>query len=120
VQRVAFSVYYRITQIGNVFCGNVSSRSVPRIERGTLAHLDRRLFIDMTSEEELRLKLRKIEALFEGAGTLGERDAAGAALERVKAKLAAASKTEKMLEYKVMLEDQWSRRLFVPCVVDTP
>ena len=34
----------------------------------------------MVSEEELRLKLRKIEALFEGAGTLGERDAAGAAL----------------------------------------
>lgn len=28
----------------------------------------------MNSEEELRLKLRKIEALFAGAGTIGERE----------------------------------------------
>jgi len=41
----------------------------------------------MTTEEELRLKLREIEALFEGAGT-SERGAAGVAIERVKKKLA--------------------------------
>ena len=41
----------------------------------------------MASEDELRLKLRKIEALFEGAGTNGERDAAEAALGRIKAKI---------------------------------
>jgi len=67
----------------------------------------------MTSEEELRLKLRKIEALFEGAGTIGERDAAGAALERIKAKLAEAVEKEPSLEYTFTLGDQWSRQLFM-------
>ena len=67
----------------------------------------------MTSEEELRLKLRKIEALFEGAGTIGERDAAGAALERIKAKLAEAVEKEASLEYTFTLGDQWSRQLFM-------
>jgi len=38
----------------------------------------------MTSEEQLREKLRKISALFEGATTIGERNAAAAAIERVK------------------------------------
>jgi hypothetical protein len=53
----------------------------------------------MNNEDALRLKLRKIEALFEGAGTVGERDAAEAALGRVKAKLAQAVKTDSSLEY---------------------
>jgi hypothetical protein len=39
----------------------------------------------MTTESQLRDKLRKIEALFAGAGTAGERDAAEAALLRVRA-----------------------------------
>jgi hypothetical protein len=34
----------------------------------------------MTSEQELREKLRKISALFAGATTVGERDAAAAAI----------------------------------------
>jgi hypothetical protein len=38
----------------------------------------------MTTEQELRQKLRKISALFEGATTAGERDAAAAAIDRVK------------------------------------
>jgi tRNA nucleotidyltransferase (CCA-adding enzyme) len=67
----------------------------------------------MTSEEELRLKLRKIEALFEGAGTIGERDAAEAALERIKAKLAQASETEESSEYTFTFGDQWSKQLFL-------
>ena len=67
----------------------------------------------MTSEEELRLKLRKIEALFEGAGTIGERDAAGAARARIKARLAQAEKTAPAVEYTFTLGDQWSRQLFV-------
>jgi len=46
----------------------------------------------MTSEEELRLKLRKIEALFEGAETAGERNAAGTAREHIKERLAQAVK----------------------------
>ena len=40
--------------------------------------------ISMTTEQELRQKLRKISALFEGATTAGERDAAAAAIERVR------------------------------------
>ena len=41
----------------------------------------------MTSESQLREKLRKIEALFVGAGTAGERLAAEAALRRVRARV---------------------------------
>lgn len=67
----------------------------------------------MTSEEELRLKLRKIEALFEGAGTTGERDAAEAARGRIKARLRDAAKTAPAVEYTFTLGDQWSRQLFV-------
>ncbi|MDZ7714549.1 MAG: hypothetical protein U5L06_16375 [Rhodovibrio sp.] len=39
------------------------------------------------SDAELRAKLRKIEALFAGAKTHGEKAAAGAAAERIKARL---------------------------------
>ena len=38
----------------------------------------------MSGEAELRERLRKIEALFAGAGTVGEKLAAEAALERVR------------------------------------
>jgi hypothetical protein len=41
----------------------------------------------MTSEQQLRARLRKIEALFAGAATPGERGAAEAALARIKARL---------------------------------
>ena len=41
----------------------------------------------MAAEDDLLARLRKIEALMAGAGTAGEREAAGAALERVKARL---------------------------------
>ena len=41
----------------------------------------------MSIESQLREKLRKIEALFAGAGTAGERLAAEAALERVRERL---------------------------------
>ena len=47
----------------------------------------------MTSEEQLRARLRKIEALFAGAATPGERLAAEAALARIKARLAEAGRT---------------------------
>ena len=46
----------------------------------------------VTTEQELREKLRKIAALFEGATTEGERDAAAAALNRVRAALSATEK----------------------------
>ena len=66
----------------------------------------------MTSETELRDKLRKIEALFAGAGTAGEKAAAGAAAKRIKERLKQAEKSEKSVETKFSLSDPWSRQLF--------
>jgi hypothetical protein len=67
----------------------------------------------LTTEQELRQKLRKIAALFEGATTAGERDAAAAALNRVRAALSAAEKTERTIEMSFRLPDRWNRRLFL-------
>ena len=66
----------------------------------------------MTTEQELREKLRKISALFEGATTDGERTAAAAAIERVKKALATMSRTEHTVEMQFTLPDRWQRRLF--------
>ena len=66
----------------------------------------------MTTEQELRQKLRKIAALFEGAPTPGERDAAAAAIDRIRAVLSAAGRTEKTIEMNFRLPDRWNRRLF--------
>ena len=67
----------------------------------------------MTDEALLREKLRKIEALFAGAGTDGERLAAEAARERIRARLAALGKEDPAIEMQFSLPDQWSRRLFL-------
>src|ERR671916_2307768 len=67
----------------------------------------------MTDEAQLREKLRKIEALFAGAGTVGEKLAAGAALERVRARLAELERSDKPVEMQFSLPDQWSRQLFL-------
>jgi hypothetical protein len=67
----------------------------------------------VTTEQELREKLRKIAALFEGATTEGEREAAVAALNRVRAALSAAEKTEPSVEFSFRLPDRWNRRLFL-------
>ena len=67
----------------------------------------------MTTEQELREKLRKIAALFEGATTAGERDAAAAALNRVRSALSAAEKSERSEEFSFRLPDRWNRRLFL-------
>jgi hypothetical protein len=66
----------------------------------------------MTAEQQLRERLRKIEALFEGAATSGERSAAAAAIARVKKALDALSKTERPQEFHFTLPDRWQRRLF--------
>jgi hypothetical protein len=66
----------------------------------------------MMTEAELRAKLRKIYALFEGATTAGERDAAAAAINRVKTALAAEQKREQTVEMRFSLPDRWQRRLF--------
>ncbi len=67
----------------------------------------------MTPEQLLREKLRKIEALFAGAGTAGERVAAGAAAERIRGRLGRAAGKETAIEVKFSISDTWSRQLFV-------
>jgi hypothetical protein len=64
------------------------------------------------TEQDLREKLRKISALFEGATTPGERNAALAAIDRVKKALAAMGQTERPVEMQFSLPDRWQRRLF--------
>jgi hypothetical protein len=67
----------------------------------------------MLDEEALRDKLRKIEALFAGAATAGERAAAGAAAERIRARLRDSERRERAVEMRFSLPDPWSRRLFI-------
>ncbi len=67
----------------------------------------------MDSESQLREKLRKIEALYAGSGTEGERLAAEAARERVKRRLEEIGQRVRAEEFKFSMPDQWSRRLFV-------
>ena len=67
----------------------------------------------VSTEQELREKLRKIAALFEGATSAGEREAAEAALNRVRAALSAAEKTEQSIEMSFRLPDPWKRRAFL-------
>ena len=66
----------------------------------------------MTTEQQLRDRLRKIQALFEGATTAGERDAAAAAIARIQKVLGSAAKTEPLVEFQFSMPDQWQRRLF--------
>jgi len=67
----------------------------------------------MTPEQALRDKLRKIEALFAGAATAGEKAAAGAAAERIRERLGRSSDTEKLEETRFSIPDSWSRQLFI-------
>jgi hypothetical protein len=69
------------------------------------------------TEEQLRERLRKIAALFEGAKTEGEREAAAAAFARVKEALKTAQPAprpvyeEPLVEMQFSMPDQWHRRL---------
>ena len=66
----------------------------------------------MDTEEKLREKLRKIAALFEGATTIGERNAAAAAIDRIKRGLGSRLTAEPPPEFQFTLPDTWQRRLF--------
>ena len=67
----------------------------------------------MNDEAALRDKLRKIETLFAGAATAGEKAAAGAAAERIRARLRQEEKREKPVEMRFSLPDPWSRQMFI-------
>ncbi len=67
----------------------------------------------MDSEKLLRAKLRKIEALFAGGATAGEKAASAAAAERIRARLRAIQDKENSVEIRFSLPDPWSRQLFI-------
>jgi len=67
----------------------------------------------MGSEQLLREKLRKIEALFAGGATEGEKAAAGAAAERIRKRLKQVEGAEKAVEVRISLPDPWSRQVFI-------
>src|ERR1700736_5336432 len=69
--------------------------------------------LPMSIESQLREKLRKIEALFAGAGTAGERLAAEAALQRVRERLTELGRQDPSIEMQFSMPDQWSRHLFL-------
>ena len=67
----------------------------------------------MNDEAALWDKLRKIEALFAGAATAGEKAAAGAAADRIRARLRQEETREPSVEIRFSLPDPWSRQLFI-------
>src|SRR3546814_14807648 len=67
----------------------------------------------MISEDQLREKLRKIEALYAGAKTDGEKSAAGAAAERIRVKFENASTPERSEEFNFTITNPLSRPLFI-------
>lgn len=64
-------------------------------------------------ESDLLDKLRKIERLYAGATTPGEKDAAADAIARIKKRLSETAKTEQPIEFKFTLSDGWSKKLFI-------
>lgn len=67
----------------------------------------------MNIEVQLREKLQKVEALYFGASTTGERDAAEAAALRLKEKLAEIRRRDPPVEIQFSMPDPWAVRLFV-------
>src|SRR5689334_18025402 len=64
-------------------------------------------------EAKLREKLSRIEALFAGATTEGERVAAGEARRRIQQRLQSVERLDPAVEYRFTLADVWSRKLFL-------
>lgn len=67
----------------------------------------------MSDPQQLIEKLKRIEALFAGAATPGERQAASHAMERILERLRQVQDQDPAIEYRFTFESQWSRRLFV-------
>lgn len=64
-------------------------------------------------EDKLLEKLRLIEALFAGATTEGERDAADAARGRIKKRLEQVTREDPPVEYRFGMPDAWYRKVFL-------
>ncbi len=67
----------------------------------------------MDDRDKLFERLRKIEALYAGAATPGERDAAASARERIRARLATVAQEERSEEFRFTMDNIWSRKIFV-------
>lgn len=69
----------------------------------------------MRDHQDIRERLAKLEALFARGATAGERAAAGAAMERLQARLDIApdQPDEPEIELQYSLPDVWAVRLFV-------
>lgn len=67
----------------------------------------------MIDEKKLIEKLLAIEALFAGATTIGEKEAAASAMDRIKRKLKNFQKVDPAREYKFTFPDMWARKLFI-------
>jgi hypothetical protein len=64
-------------------------------------------------EAQLIEKLRRVENLFAGAATPGEREAAASALDRMRRRLEELQRSDPAVEYKFALNHIWSRRLLL-------
>ncbi len=69
--------------------------------------------ISLMQDQDLIDKLRKIERLYAGAATPGEKDAAAEAMGRIKKRLSEMGKVERPIEFKFTLSDGWSKKLFL-------
>ena len=67
----------------------------------------------MVNEAKLIEKLRLIEALFAGAKTDGEKDAADRARQRILERLKTVERTDPPVEWRFSMRDMWQRRVFV-------
>jgi hypothetical protein len=67
----------------------------------------------MLDENRLRDTLERIEALFFGATTPGEKAAAADALERYRARLKEIQKSDPPIEFRFGMSNAWSRKLLV-------
>lgn len=67
----------------------------------------------MTEEQRLIEKLRRIEQLYSGTTSVGEREASAQALKRVRQRLEAIQQQDPPVEYRFTLADSWSRRLLL-------
>ena len=65
------------------------------------------------NESKLIEKMKLIEALFAGAATEGEKDAAFNAFQRIKERLKEIQEIDPPVEYKFTLSNMWTRKLFV-------
>ncbi len=81
-----------------------------RIVKQVLAFWVRVIMMD---EAKLKEKLRLIEALFAGAKTGGEKDAAERARQRILDRLRSLEASDPPIEFKFTLRDMWQRKVMI-------